>query len=170
MLVLLVCLPASSAASGFRRDQTPLPADLTGGGSSHAALNGSGTGGAAIHMLFGLALVLGLIYALYRLLRRSSDKNEKEKVIRGDDWMSVIASTPLAPSRSVHLIRVGEEIVLVGSGEQGVTPIRVYSAEEARQLRIDPREFPALDAAPTGAADPSFLSALLESLRRMTAR
>jgi flagellar protein FliO/FliZ len=84
--------------------------------------------------------------------------------------MSVIASTPLAPGRSVHLIRVGEEIVLIGSGEQSVTPIRVYSAEEARQLRIEPREPLALDAGPPVDAPPSFLAALLESLRRMTAR
>jgi flagellar protein FliO/FliZ len=120
-------------------------------------------------MLLGLALVLGLIYGLYRLLKRSSDKNEK--VVRGgDDWMSVIASTRIAPSRSVHLIRVGEEIVLVGSGEQGVTPIRVYTAEEARRLRIEPNEPLVAGAGALADAPRGFVGTLLEQLRKKTAR
>lgn len=169
LLAFLVFVPTSAAASGFRRDHTPLPADVTGSGSSgQAAVHSSGTSGAAVHMLLGLAVVLALIYALYRLLKRSSNKNEK--TVRGDGWMSVISSTPLAQSRSVHLIRVGEEIVLVGSAEQGVTPIRVYSAEEARRLRIEPGELLALGGGSTGGAWPGFLATLLESLRRMTAR
>lgn len=170
LLVLAPATGASGAATSFQRDRTPLPTGVTGsGGGGKAAAHDVATSGAAIHMLFGLALVLALIYALYRLLKRSASKNDK-KTVRGDGWMSVIASTPLAPGRSVHLIRVGEEIVLIGSGEQSVTPIRVYSAEEARQLRIEPREPLALDAGPPGDAAPSFLLALLESLRRMTAR
>jgi flagellar protein FliO/FliZ len=171
LLVLVPATVASGADTGFQRDKTPLPAAITGtGGGGKSASHDVATSGAAVHMLFGLALVLGLIYGLYRLLKKSSDKNEKKRTVRGDGWMSVIASTPLAPGRSVHLIRVGEEIVLVGSGEQGVSRIRVYTAEEARQLRVEPREPLALDAAPAGEATPTFLSALLESLRRMTAR
>jgi flagellar protein FliO/FliZ len=119
-------------------------------------------------MLLGLGLVLALIYVLYRVLRKTQGK--KQPTIRGDDWMSIIASTPLAPSRSLHLIRVGEEIVLVGSAEQGVTPLRVYSADEARELRIEPREPLAARAEAEDGPRPGFVAALVESLRRMTAR
>jgi hypothetical protein len=60
--------------------------------------------------------------------------------------------------------------VLVGSGDHGVTPIRVYTAEEARQLRIEPSEPLGLGAGATGGTQPGFLTALLDSLKRMTAR
>ncbi len=173
LLSLLAFVPASAAESGFHRDRTPLSAKVTGSGSGSAqsALQGSATSGAAVHMLFGLALVLALIYVLYRLLKRSAGKQQKSSgTIQGDDWMSVVASTPLAPSRSIHLVRVGEEIVLVGSAEQGVTPIRVYSADEARDLRIEPRDLPVLGSPIVESDRPSFRAALLESLRRMTAR
>jgi flagellar protein FliO/FliZ len=171
LLPLLASLPASAADSGFKRDNTPLSAKATGTGGTggKSALASSATGGAALHMLLGLALVLALIYALYRLLKRHADK--KEPTIRGDDWMSILATTPLAPSRTLHLIRVGEEIVLVGSAEHGVTPLRVYSAEEARELRIEPRErLTPLTSAPADGPRPGFFPALVEALRRMTAR
>jgi flagellar protein FliO/FliZ len=168
--LLFVLVPASGAETGFKRDQTPLPAKVTGAaGGKGASSSDPVSSGATLHMLLGLALVLGLIYGLYRLLKRSSDKNEK--VVRGgDDWMSVIASTRIAPSRSVHLIRVGEEIVLVGSGEQGVTPIRVYTAEEARRLRIEPNEPLVAGAGALADAPRGFVGTLLEQLRKKTAR
>ena len=40
----------------------------------------------------------------------------------------------LAPNRALHLVRVGDELVLVGSAEHTVTPVRVYSAEESAAL------------------------------------
>lgn len=173
LVSLLASAPASVAKTGFQRDDTPLSAKVTGGGgdAGGSALASGATGGAAVHMLLGLGLVLLLIYVLYRVLKRTAGKGEP--AIRGDDGMSIIASTSLAPSRSLHLIRVGEEIVLVGSAEHGVTPLRVYSAEEARELRIEPRERLALGdsgAAPGEVPRPGFLAALVESLRRMTAR
>jgi flagellar protein FliO/FliZ len=43
---------------------------------------------------------------------------------------------PLGPNRSVHLIRAGRELVLVGSAEHGIVPIRTYSEDEARSLGL----------------------------------
>ena len=39
---------------------------------------------------------------------------------------------PLGPNRSLHLVRAGNELVLVGVAEHGVTPIRTYTEDEAR--------------------------------------
>jgi len=39
---------------------------------------------------------------------------------------------PLGSGRSVHLVRAGRDLVLLGVAEQGVVPIRTYSEEEAR--------------------------------------
>lgn len=171
MLVLAACAPVTaSAAPGFQRDRTPLPAGVTGAGAAttQAAVQsgGSGSGGAAIRMLLGLAIVLAIIYVLYRVLKRSADKNDRS--IRAHGEMNVIATTPLAQSRALHLVRVGEELVLVGSSEQGVTPIRVYDADDVRRLGFDPHELPTIT--PTGNGGMGFGNALLETLRKKTAR
>jgi flagellar protein FliO/FliZ len=177
VLPLLVFLPASAAAAGngaaFQRDRTPLSAKLTGSGKAEESGSAADpvSGGATIRMLVGLAIVLVVIYGLYRLMKRSASKGEQP--IQGDDWMTILASTPLAPSRSIHLVRVGDEVVLVGAGEQGVTPIRVYTAEEARRLRIEPPAplTPAFNAQRSGdEPHPGFFEALVESLKKKTAR
>lgn len=148
----------------LQRDDTPL--HLTKPGRALLGSVGSGTGNAALHMLLGLAIVCAIIFALYKLLRRSAAKSGK--IVRDDGWIQVVSSTPLAPSRSLHLVRVGDEIVLIGSSEQGVTPIRVYAPDEAARLGVDAAPSPAAGRRPS--AGTSFGTALLESLKRMTAR
>jgi flagellar protein FliO/FliZ len=172
-LLLAGCYPLdAAAAAAFHRDQTPLPSSVSGVTTtgSHAAVTSASSGGsAALRMLIGLGIVLALIYGLYKLLKRSADKNDKG--IKAHGGMTVVASTPLAASRALHLVQVGEELVLVGSSEQGVTPIRVYTQEEARRLgydgRADNEQFVPIDG---GSDRPGFGNALVETLRKRTAR
>jgi flagellar protein FliO/FliZ len=51
-------------------------------------------------------------------------------------------------------VRAGEEIVLVGSGEHGVTPIRTYTEAEARSLGLLEDDAQAAVAAEAGRAGP----------------
>jgi flagellar protein FliO/FliZ len=78
--------------------------------------------------LFGLFVVILVIYALYWILKQV--KRSKEDQAHGQGLHS-LASLPLGPNRSLHMIRAGREIVLVGVAEHGVSPIRSYSEEEA---------------------------------------
>lgn len=81
-------------------------------------------------MIVGLAIVLVVIYGVYWLLKAY----KKTKSAASDGRLEVVATTVLGPNRSVHLIRVGDELVLVGSAEHGVTRLRVYDPEEAAVL------------------------------------
>ena len=124
-------------------------------------------------MIVGLAIVLGLIYGLYRLLKRFSNR---EATVRDVGAMTIVATTQLSPARALHLLRVGDELVLVGSAEHGVTPIRVYSADEARRLEAEePAPAPASLAPAAFRAEErrngsGFVSNLLEELRQRTVR
>ena len=40
------------------------------------------------------------------------------------------------PNRSVHLVRAGNDFVLLGAAEKGVTPIRTYTEYEAREAGL----------------------------------
>jgi flagellar protein FliO/FliZ len=112
-------------------EQTPLnlPAD---GGAAHASSVGSGSGSLA-RTFVGLAVVVAVIYGLTWVLRQM--KASKEERSHGVG-LSTEASMPLGPGRSVHLIRAGRELVLVGSAEQGIVPIRTYTEDEARDLGL----------------------------------
>jgi len=147
-------LAAPAAAAPFRRDTTPLPKSLSGAGSAHTAAVSSGMGSAVVHMVLGLAIVVGLIFGLYWLLKRTSKK--KDGTIADDGFIDVVSSTPLGPQRAMHLVRVGDELVLLAATEQNVTPVRVYSPEEARRLGIDRVDDPPV-AWDGGGDRPSFM-------------
>lgn len=124
--------PSAAAGEAFARDETPLPAGVVGDtGQAGAEQASSGSSGSFVRMIVGLAVVLAVIYGLYWLA-----KVYRKTKLRGqsDGRLEVVATTALGPNRSVHLIRVGEELVLVGAAEHGVTKLRVYGPDEAALL------------------------------------
>jgi flagellar protein FliO/FliZ len=119
---LLAPAAALAADSG---EKTPLnlpQADQT------AAASG-GSGGGLVRTFVGLAIVLAVIYGLYWVLKQV--KASRETAASGNGLQS-LATVPLGANRSMHLVRAGEEIVLVGVSEQAVVPIRIYREAEAR--------------------------------------
>lgn len=129
----ILLAPATVLAAGSAKDpygeSTPLslPSDTT----THAEV-GSG-GGSLARTFIGLAVVVAVIYGLTWVLRQMKAAKEDRTVGFG---LSTEATVPLGPGRSVHLIRAGRELVLVGSAEQGVVPIRTYTEDEARALGL----------------------------------
>lgn len=123
----LLAAPTALAASGTG-DDTPLNLDDAPSGSPAEKAAETGGGGGIARMVVGLALVLGVIYGLSWVLKQIKSSKEGEATGHG---MTQVSSLPLGPGRSVHLLRVGDELLLVGSAEKGVTPLRRYGLEEA---------------------------------------
>jgi flagellar protein FliO/FliZ len=103
--------------------------------TSHSASTPGATGGSLVRTFVGLAIVLAVIYGVYWVLKQV--KASREERASGSGLASV-ATLPLGPNRSVHLVRSGREYVLVGASEHGVTPIRTYSEEEAHGAGLIP--------------------------------
>jgi flagellar protein FliO/FliZ len=166
--------PATVFAAGSAKDPygetTPLnlPAD---GGAAHASSVGSGSGTLA-RTFVGLAVVVAVIYGLTWVLKQmKASKEERHHGI----GLSTEASMPLGPGRSVHLIRAGRELVLVGSAEQGIVPIRTYSEDEARDLGLLAGDLASESDGFAAATTPAVkvrtaFSDVLERLRERTAR
>ncbi|HWT95100.1 MAG TPA: flagellar biosynthetic protein FliO [Solirubrobacteraceae bacterium] len=127
LTLLLVAAPTAFAAAASG-DDTPLNLDDAPSGSPAEKAAETGGGGGIARMVVGLALVLGVIYGLSWVLKQVKSSKEGEATGHG---MSQVSSLPLGPGRSVHLLRVGDELLLVGSAEKGVTPLRRYGLEEA---------------------------------------
>jgi flagellar protein FliO/FliZ len=122
LTTLALAAPTALAASG--EDKTPL--DL--GGEASADQAASGGGGGIARMIVGLAIVLGVIYGLSWVVKQVKASKEGQSTGSGLESLSTL---PLGPNRAVHLVRVGSELVLLGSAERGVTPIRTYGEDEA---------------------------------------
>jgi flagellar protein FliO/FliZ len=133
----LSALSALAAAPGkhahkfvLHKDTTKLPASL-----SHPSTVGvhhvASSGGVITRTFIGLIVVVALIYGVYWLLK----KYNGSKGGRSDGRMDIVATTALGPNRALHLVRVGDELVLVGSAENSVTPVRIYNTEESADLR-----------------------------------
>jgi flagellar protein FliO/FliZ len=155
---LLLLAPTAFAADG---ESTPLNLD-SGAASTQTAQTAGG--GGLVRTIVGLAVVLGVIYGLYWVLKQV--KASREEKAHGSG-LHTLATLPLGHNRSLQLVRAGDEVVLVGVGEAGVTPIRTYGEHEARALGLlvdDEADAPDTILLPAETVRPSFL----EALRRKT--
>lgn len=136
------------------------------------------TGGALGRLLFGLLFVLALIYGVHRMLR-SYAKSRLPGMAGGSvDAIEVLSTTPLAANRTLHLVRVGDDVVLIGATESSITRLGTLDAREmasAAGNRGDTGFQQALHTSLAGgagtAAQPdTFVQRLIANLQMMTAR
>lgn len=140
----------------------------------------AGGGSSLVRTFIGLAVVVAAIYGVYWVLRQIKKSREERALGSGLRTEAVI---PLGPNRSLHLVRAGRELVLVGVAEQGVVPIRTYTEAEAAAAGLIPDdafhdEPGAPSAGPGGGAQPALpglnaaarLTDAFETLRRRTVR
>jgi flagellar protein FliO/FliZ len=158
--------PALAATSAEER--TPLNLESAEEPARNAA-SGGGGGGIA-RMIVGLAVVIGVIYGLAWVMRQV--KASKEGAAEGGG-LATVSSLPLGPNRSIHLVRAGNDLVLLGAAEKGITPIRTYTEDEARRAGLlgdeDQLALPvAVDG--NGHGGKPAATNLVEALRRRTVR
>jgi flagellar protein FliO/FliZ len=128
LLTAPAALAATSTSTTATGENTPLRLDPT-----PAAEHSGGGGGGIVRTIVGLAVVIGVIVGLHWVLKQIKSSRESHSTGTGLQPLSTLA---LGPGRALHLVRAGNEIVLVGVAEHGVTPVRVYTEEEARTLGL----------------------------------
>lgn len=168
-LVLVVWLTAAEALAATptpagKGENTPLnlPTDDPTGASS-----GGGGGGGLVRTIVGLFVVIAVIYGVTWVLKQLKSSKEGDAYGAG---LESSASLPLGPGRAVHLVRAGNEWLLLGVTDGGIQPLRTYSEEEARAagLPIDAGEVDELRPAPTASGQGPV--AIVERLRDLTVR
>jgi flagellar protein FliO/FliZ len=143
-------------------DDAPKQFDATGASSSSSI----------VRTFVGLAVVIGVIYGLYWILRQVKTSREERSSGSGLASQAVV---PLGPNRSLHLVRAGSELVLLGVAEHGVTPIRRYTEEEARAIGLigadrDDDAPSAPSGVPGAKPSPMTIGQLVEKVRQKTVR
>jgi flagellar protein FliO/FliZ len=177
-IILIVQAQSAFAQTAAPKDTSKQPLNLPLDQVRQQSQGGGNSGGGLGRTLVGLLVVCAIIYGLYWVLKQV--KKAREEQASGSGLHS-LATLPLGPNRSLHMIRAGREIVLVGVAEHGVAPIRSYTEEEAYEAGLitpDDDDGATGTAGGTGgvAAKPGFASAgqavtgVLEKLRQRTVR
>ena len=110
---------------------------------------------AAMKMIMGLGAVLAVLYLLVRLARRNGMGLRETQA---DSWIRLIATQPIAPRKSISLIAVGEEVLVVGVTESQITLLdKVTDPERTRRI---------LEITPGRIAPFPWMDRWLASLRR----
>lgn len=160
---------AAAWAQGQNGEKTPLDLDE---GARQTQAQAAGGGGGVLRTILGLIAVVAIIYGLYWVLGRVKRSREEQESGFG---LRSMATLPLGTGRTLHMVRVGREVVLLGVAEQGVTSIRTYTESAALQAGlIDPDDDP-FDLAPDDTdaafpARPATPRALVNTLRSRTVR
>ena len=132
-------------------------------GHTQAAHASSGAGSSILRTFVALLVVVAVIYAVSWILRQFKRRGVAKASGNG---LSQLATLPLGGNRAVTLVRAGNEVLLLGVAEQGVTRLRTYTEAEALAEGI---ELPQEEAPNFDPAERPFDRAL-DALRRITVR
>jgi len=121
-----LALPALALGAKSAEDQ-PVP----NGKSGASSLTG-GVGDTMLRLGIGLVVVLALIGGVWWIVKRYRRGKYPEQDARGNGLIDVVGTAALGPNRALHVVRVGDEVVLVGATDHAVTPIaRLGDADAA---------------------------------------
>ena len=171
---------ADASGAAAELDLTPLP-----GAAETAAVTvvpAVVSTGDFVRMVVVLAAVLGAIYLLFRLIRRSSRAS-----VGNAHGITLLGSRSLGGSRNLHLVQVGGDVYLIGATDQALNLIAQITDQDSidaltpnhAQQRVAGRRFadlladigPAPGAAPGAtaatAAAADFLHRQQERLQRL---
>jgi flagellar protein FliO/FliZ len=163
-LSLVLLAPAGALGATGTGENTPLSLPADGGAKKVTTASGSGS---LVRTFVGLAIVLAVIYGIAWVLKQV--KRSKDDRGQGTS-LQTTAVVALGPNRSLHLVRAGRELVLVGVAEHGVTPIRTYTEDEAIELGLIADEDAELDGTPHATASRAGAVRWLDRLKDRTVR
>jgi flagellar protein FliO/FliZ len=94
---------------------------------ARAANNAAGSNTLAyfLRMIFVLALVLGAIYGVYRLMKRLSKPKPAD-----DSSLKILASTSLGPGKALHVIGLGSKAYLIGAADSSISLVAELDDKE----------------------------------------
>ena len=118
-----------------------------------------------VRVFLGLAIVLAILWALHRIIRRV--QRGRLGAIGGDGAMEVLSTTHLGPNRVLHLVRVGDEVLVVGATDHAISALHRVPPSDPIVEALAAREGGGLAAAPPPSPIPLRVA---DALRDLTAR
>jgi len=108
-------------------------------GSSTTSSHTSSGGASIVRTIVGLAIVIAVIWGLSWILRQVKAGREPRTAATG---LTNVAALTLSSGRSVHLVKAGNDYLLLGSAEHGLMPIHRYTEQQAYEAGLLSSEEP----------------------------
>lgn len=109
-------------------------------GSPTTSSHTSSGGASIVRTIVGLAIVLAVIWGLAWILRQVKGGRDPRVAANG---LTSVSALSLSSGRSVHLVRAGNDYLLLGSAEHGLMPIHRYTEQQALEAGLlSPEEPP----------------------------
>ncbi len=83
--------------------------------------------------IVGLAIVIAVIWGLAWILRQVKSGRDPRVSATG---LTSVAALTLGSGRSVHLVKAGNDYILLGAAEQGLAPIHRYTEQQAYEAGL----------------------------------
>ena len=158
--------PADPPASVVDPESRPIPE-----GSGGPVSVGGDMGGTMLRLLLGLAVVVALIFGVWHVMKRVQRGRYPAAAEASGDLIGVLATTPLGPNRALHIVRVADEVVLVGATDHSVQAVAVLDVASAEAIaRSLDDGGPGMAARARAMETSGGPQTLLERLRAMTTR
>jgi flagellar protein FliO/FliZ len=120
-----LALTAQPALAIDPKDVSTITSGPQGPTPAHLSTSGLGDLG---RLFFGLVIVIAVIGIAYAILRKASRARLPGR--RGTA-LEVLETTPLGPNRNLHLVRVGERVLVVGATDHGITALDAFDRDAA---------------------------------------
>ncbi len=89
------------------------------------------TSGVVSTMTLSLLLIVGAIYAGVWLYKRQTASGPAGGLLLGGRLLAVQESQTIGPNQKLHLVRMGDELLLIGATEQNISFLARYDGEVA---------------------------------------
>ena len=130
--LLVWASPASAFTAAHTKKGTGEQTPLNLGSPSTGSHTSSG-GASIVRTIVGLAIVLGVIWGLSWILRQVKARRDPRVAATG---LTSVSALSLSSGRSVHLVRAGNDYLLLGSAEHGLMPIHRYTEQQALEAGL----------------------------------
>ncbi len=130
--LLVWASPASAFTAANTKKGTGEETPLNLGSPSTGTHTSSG-GASIVRTIVGLAIVLGVIWGLSWILRQVKSRRDPRVAATG---LTSVSALSLSSGRSVHLVRAGNDYLLLGSAEHGLMPIHRYTEQQALEAGL----------------------------------
>ena len=168
VLAASAALPPADAFAIDPNDVSKLSSGPSGPTTAHISTGGLGELG---RLVLGLLVVIAVIGGAYFLLRRAS-RARLPGARRGSGNVEVLETTQLTPTRHLHVVRVGDRVLLLGATDHGITTLESFDRDAAlaEGLLDDGAVAPEIADALAPASAAAQRRGMLDLLRERTAR
>ncbi len=91
--------------------------------SGNAGASKRSSGSTLLRLVIGLALVLAAIWAVNRILQAIARRSGTIAPAGQAELIEILATKPLAAGRTLHVVRVAGEVVILGATDQQITSL-----------------------------------------------